>query len=362
MRVMFLGGPGNISESTISYFLEKDTPVAVIKRTQGGLLGLEGKIRVYYGDRNQLEVLDHALVDFKPDTVIDCTCFETEQAETVIRAAQNNSFDRLVFVSTADVYGYPLTNLPMREDDPWNEPNGKYAADKKRIEELYQKAFRDGKPALTIVRPGYSLGKTFALTSFDRNRGAYLVTRIRQGRPVYSPGDGTTLIDAGAAYNTGRMIARICEDDNTIGQAYNCANHVAVTYDEYIRAFADALGKPVNIVHIPTDFMFSLCRQEVKDSILGELARFNLYFSVDKFRAQFPDFTWDYTLVDAVREFISYQESVGGLEGTEELMFEDKVVDLWIESMDKLKDHVNAVFDRAYEPQNEKRGNAGGKR
>ena len=120
MRVMFLGGPGNISESTISYFLEKDTPVAVIKRTQGGLLGLEGKIRVYYGDRNQLEVLDHALVDFKPDTVIDCTCFETEQAETVIRAAQNNSFDRLVFVSTADVYGYPLTNLPMREDDPWN--------------------------------------------------------------------------------------------------------------------------------------------------------------------------------------------------------------------------------------------------
>lgn len=80
------------------------------------------------------------------------------------------------------------------------------------------------------------------------------------------------------------MIARICEDDDTIGQAYNCANHVAVTYDEYIRAFADALGKPVNIVHIPTDFMFSLCRQEVKDSILGELARFNLYFSVDKFR------------------------------------------------------------------------------
>ena len=51
MKLLFLGGPGNISESAISYFLDNGDTVAVIKRTKGGLMGFEGKIAVYYGDR-----------------------------------------------------------------------------------------------------------------------------------------------------------------------------------------------------------------------------------------------------------------------------------------------------------------------
>ena len=341
MKLLFLGGPGNISESAISYFLDNGDTVAVIKRTKGGLMGFEGKIAVYYGDRDRLDVLLPVFSEFQPDIVIDCTCFEIKQAETVLRALYTVPCRRLIFISTADVYGYPLTNLPMHEDDPWNKPNGKYAEDKKAIEALYQRAFWNRRPALTIVRPGYSLGKTFALTSFERNRGQHLITRIRQGKPVYSPGDGTTLIDAGAAFNTGRMLARICENENTIGQAYNCANDHAVTYDDYLQAFASALGKTVHIVHIPTDFMFSLGRQEVADSILGDLARFNLYFSVDKFRTEFPDFKWTYSLTDAVRDFMEYQESVGGFEGAEERMFEDKVVDLWLQSMAGVKAYIS---------------------
>ena len=342
MRVMFLGGPGNISDSAITYFLKKEIPVAVIKRSHGGLLGYEGKIRVYYGNRDCKEVLVDAFMDFRPDIVLDCTCFELCQADTVVCALREVPCRRFLFISTADVYGYPLSRLPMGEDDPMRAPNGKYAEDKKAIEELYRRELEGTSIGYTIIRPGYSLGKTFCMSAFGRDRGIWLVARIRQGMPVYSPGDGTTLIDAGAAYNTGRMIARICEEDSTIGQIYNCAHNRAVTYDEYLQAFGEALGKPVKIVHIPTDFLFSLDRQEVKESVLGELARFHLYFSVDKFHRQFPDFEWEYSLADAIREFIAYQESIGGFEGAQEPVFEDKVVKLWQEEMEKLKNHVNA--------------------
>ncbi|MDO4291931.1 MAG: NAD-dependent epimerase/dehydratase family protein [Eubacteriales bacterium] len=340
MRVLFLGGPGNISESAVTYFVEKKTPVAVLKRSAGGLFGLEGKIRVFYGDRDREEVLTEAMNAFVPDVVVDCTCFTIAQAETVIRALRKSPCRRFVFVSTADVYGYPLRRLPMGESDPRNLPNGDYAAQKKEIEKRYGQAFARGEPSLTIIRPGYSLGKTFALSSFGRDRGAYLVTRIRQGRPVYSPGDGTTLIDAGAAYNTGRMLARICEEDSTAGEAYNCANDRAVTYDEYLQAFGEALGKPVHIVHIPTDFLFSLGRKEVEESLLPDLAQYHLYFSVEKFRKKFPDFQWTYSLADAVRDFVAYQESCGGLEGTEEPVFEDRVIGLWTKAMEELRQTV----------------------
>ena len=344
MRVMFLGGPGNISDSTIACFLKKEYPVAVIKRSHGGLMGYEGKIKVYYGDRDKKEVLTDAFRDFEPDIVIDSTCFEVSQADIVVSALKGVPCKRFLFISTADVYGYPLSRLPMGEDDPKNPPNGKYAEDKLAIEEFYRSRLKGTSIGYTIIRPGYSLGKTFCMSAFGRDRGVWLVDRIRRGEPVYSPGDGTTLIDAGAAYNTGRMIAVICEDDSTIGEIYNCVHNRAVTYDEYLQAFGEALGKPVKIVHIPTDFLFSLDRQEVKESVLGDLARFHLYFSAEKFQKKFPDFEWEYSLADAIREFIAYQESVGGFAGAEEPVFEDMIMKLWQEEMERLKQRIATEF------------------
>ncbi len=344
MKVLFVGGPGNISESTISYLLGRDAQVAVLKRSPGGLLGFDGRITVFHGDRDREDILVDAFTAFRPDIVIDCTCFGTEQASALVRALRRRPCRRVLFISTADVYGYPLLRLPMREDDPWGQPSGDYARDKLAVEQLYAEAFSDGEPRLTIIRPGYSLGKTFAMTAFGIHRGTHLVTRIRQGRPICSPGDGTTLIDAGAAHNTGRMIARICEDDATAGQAYNCAHPHAVTYDEYLQAFAEAVGRPARIVHVPTDFMLSVGRDEV--SSLGDMTRFHLYFSVDKFRAQFPDFEWEYSLADAARDFIHHQELVGGFAGSEESQFEDVVADLWPEGMAALKKRIVAILDQ----------------
>ena len=70
---------------------------------------------------------------------------------------------------------------------------------------------------------------------------------------------------------------------------------------------------------------------------MGELARFHLYFSVEKFRKKFPDFEWEYSLADAIREFIAYQETVDGFVGAEKPVFEDMLMKLWQEEMERLK-------------------------
>ncbi len=339
--VLFLGGPGNISDSTIQYLLDKEYSVNVVKRSATDLMGYEGKIRVFIGDRDNKEFMADVLRNLSVDTVIDSTCFEPQQAQILIDGLRQYPCRRLIFISTGDVYGYPLTRLPMREEDTLNPPNCQYAEDKLKIEAMYLEAFSGTETSVTVIRPGYSLGKKFAMTAFERDRGKYLVQRIRDGKPVYSPGDGTTLLDAGAAYNTGRMIARIVEDDRTCGEIFNCANEEKVTYDEYIEAFAKAVGKSANIVHIPTDFMNYLDREEVKQSVLNDLAKYHLYFSVEKFKRFFPDFVWEYDLSDAVKDFIAYQESIGGFSGAEEDQFEDKVVSIWIQAMKKLKKEVN---------------------
>lgn len=340
MRVLFLGGPGNISFSTITDLLLHGHEVAVLKRSHGGLLGLEGKIRVFHGDRDHPETLSQTLAAFRPDHVVDASCFEVPQAQTLIHAVSAQPCQRVVFISTADVYGYPLNRLPMREDDPWAPPCGDYATNKLAIEQLYGEAFGRGETQLTIVRPGYALGKTFSLTAMGINQGGLLASRIREGRPVLSPGDGTTLIDAGAAHNTGRMIARICEEPEAAGQAYTCAHPRAVTYDQYIEVFAEAVGRPAQIVHVPTDFLLSLGRPEVAHSLLPDMMGHHLYFSVEKFAHQFPDFEWEWSLTDAARDFITHQEATGGLTRLQLPQFEDRVLEVWLQGISALRQTV----------------------
>lgn len=340
-NVLILGGPGNISESTIRYFLDKQVPVGVLTHATTDLLGLEGKISVFRGDRNEREDLHRVYQAFDPEVIIDFCCFEPFQAQTAVEAVKEMHCARYIFVSTVDVYGYPLGNLPMRESDPWGEPNCLYASNKKECERIFKEGFANSPTSLTIARPAYSMGKTFALSAFERNRGKYIVARIREGKPIYVPGDGNALLQTGSAYNTGLMIARIAENDNCKGQDYTCGHNRFNTQDEYIQAFARVLGKPVKIVHIPTDFMYSLGRKEVEESILKDLSIHNIYFSVEKFQKEFPDFVWEYSMEDAARAFIEHQDKIGTFDQPLENQFEDKVLEKWEKAMEDLKKEID---------------------
>lgn len=342
-RILFLGGPGNISDSTIRHFLRSDAVVGVVKRRPDHLLGYDGKIEVYLGDRDNEIFLSETLATFRPDILIDATCFDPQQAHTVIRALSAHRPDRLIFVSTADVYGYPLSHLPMREDHPWNAAAGDYAINKKACEEIFRQALdADNHTSLTIIRPGYSLGKTFAMTAFGIHRGGHLVSRLRRGLPILSPGDGTTLLDVCAAHNTGLMIAHICESDLSRGRDYTCGHYGPTTYDEYLHAFAEAVGVEPLIEHIPTDFILSLDHPQILSSALRDLTQHHLYFSVERFRTDFPDFTWEYSLADAARDFIAYQESINGFARADQIDIEDQILRIWQEGKSKMQQQFSA--------------------
>ena len=47
--VMILGGPGNISESTVRYFINKGIPVATLTHATTNLLGMEDQLQYIEG-------------------------------------------------------------------------------------------------------------------------------------------------------------------------------------------------------------------------------------------------------------------------------------------------------------------------
>lgn len=331
MKILFIGGPGNISSGAIPVILNRDDKLAIFTLPETETSILEDKVKFYKGTRDSRTELETALEDFRPDVVIDFVCFSPSQCEDTCKALKGK-IKQYILVSTVDVYGYPLSQLPMTESGQFRTPITRYAQDKWACE-LVTRQF----PELntTVVRPAYSMGHGFVLTPISHLGGRQLIPRLRKGLPIFSPGDGTTLLHASVAQNTGAMIATLAGQEKAYSKAYNCAHEYVISHDMYFGLFAKALGVTPNIVHIPTDFVIHEFPEEFNHTMLSQITQYNLAFSVDRFKCDFPDFRWEVSLDDFIHSYIEYCDNTGILADPQEKILDDIIIEHWKKMLEK---------------------------
>lgn len=324
-KAFFIGGPGTLSASAIQGLLGRGYQVGVFSSGRH-FDELPADVKTYRGQRSDLAALREALDDFRPDVALDFICYTPEEAQQDIQLFTNR-VRQFIFVSTVDVYGYPLSRLPFREDDPWRtELQSPYAQNKRLCEDILRPRSHPTHFPLTVVRPAYAFGPRFILSFMSRAQGVHLLRRLQTGRPVLVPGDGTTLMHVGSAYNTGKMIAALVDFPPAIGKDYTCGHPTFITHDGYVRLFAQALGVQPNIVHIPTDLIASLDHPEIWDCLLHALTRFNVAFSIDRFLRDLPLFHWDYTLEDWACSVVDWHLTNGTLDRANEEILDDRII------------------------------------
>ncbi len=328
-RILFIGGPGNISENTVRYMLlNEENKLGLLTLPGTSDKGLSSKVDFFYGDRNQPAFIEKTMTAFRPDIVVDFVCFQPEQAKAISEILTGR-VQQFIFVSTCDVYGYPLSQLPMPENGKWVTTNSTYAENKRKCEIVFNEYSEKGAFPLTVVRPSYSLGNEFVISFFSRDGGKYLIPHLRAGKPIFVPGDGNTLMHASVAINTGRMIGNIIGKAHTFGKSYTCGHDHFITHDKYVRLFADALGVVPNLVHIPYDLLQMTGNKNVSESILEDVTRHNIAFSLESFKNDFPDFKWEVSLEEAARNFIKYNDERDLFPSIEEEIFEDRIIRVW---------------------------------
>ncbi len=326
-KVLLIGGPGNISSHTIRALLQKGSQVGVYTRSLNrDDEGLARETEVFLGDRMDSAALKKALAAFSPDAIVDFCCFSPDQLLPLFHMLPE-SLTQYIFISTVDVYGYPLSTLPMPEDGVKSAPNCRYAADKRACETLLRQSPLS--PKITIARPAYSMGPRFALTALSRSGGKTLVPRLRAGLPILSPGDGQGLLHAGTARDAGRMAAQLVLTPQAYGQDYTLAAAQASRYDDYIRLFAKALDVKADLVHIPVLDIYRLADYTIyEENLLYDLTAHDVAFSMDKFKRDFPDFNNEYPLYDGILEYIAYQEKMGGFQAPHDDL-ESLIISRW---------------------------------
>ena len=249
MRVLIIGGTGNISTATTRALLERGHDLTLYNR---GHQSIEG-VRTIVGDRTDHAAFEATLrAEGSYDCVIDMIAYTPEDGPSLVRALGGRC-TQLVFCSTVDVYVKPARVYPITESHPLSQnPEFAYAYQKGRLEEILGRAADDGAFALTILRPAATYNDTSAPIGI-LNSGLAIMRRIQEGRPVIVMGDGLSLWTSSHRDDVGLAFANAVGNPSTFGQAYTVAGDEALTWLGYYGAVAEALGAPpIRTVGIPT--------------------------------------------------------------------------------------------------------------
>ena len=318
MRVVVIGGTGNISESIVRVLLERGHDVTCFNRGITGKLP-EG-VRHIQGDRLDREAFEKTMQQEKFDAAIDMKCFNAEDAESDVRAFAG--IGHFVFCSTTCTYGVDYDWMPVTEDHPLRAftPYGK---GKIAAEQVFMRAHYNTGFPVSIIRPSTTYGNKLGLLR-QIGRDFSWLDRIRKGKPILVSGDGKAIhqflhVDDAAYGFVGAM-----EHDHCIGQAYNLVRDDYVQFDQYHRTAMEIIGREVPMVGLPLDTLLAIDPKRFK--IAGDEFSFNDYYSCEKIYRDIPEFRPKISLKEGMTRVLESLDRDGRIPDSDTMRWEDDLI------------------------------------
>jgi nucleoside-diphosphate-sugar epimerase len=228
-------------------------------------------VRTITADISNEAAVAEALGSLSFDAVVDWTAFTPADVERDIRLFRGRA-RQFIFISSASAYQKPVGRYLITESTPLANPYWQYSRDKIACEDCLMKAYREEGFPITIVRPSLTYGDTqivLAVNSWQQSWTA--VDRMRQGKKVIVPGDGSSLWVITHNSDFAQGLVGLLGHRQAIGHAFHITSDEVMTWDQYYRITAQAAGVEAQIVHIPSDFLGACIPDEV-GSLTGDKA------------------------------------------------------------------------------------------
>lgn len=245
-RVLVIGGTLFIGRALVDQLLARGDEVVIMHR--GASTPFGDRVQSLRCDRNDVEAVQRTVAGERFDVVFD-NVYDWERGTSgvqVAAAARATSEGLGRYVFTSSVAAYPVGG-PHDEDaalTPSDDPNT-YAAQKAESERALFALHRESGIGVTTLRPAFIYGPN---NPFDRE--AFFWDRIRAGRPVIVPEDGTSTMQWVHVDDVARaaILAGAREESN--GRAYNLGCP-PVTQLEFVHTLARAAGMDVDVRYVP---------------------------------------------------------------------------------------------------------------
>jgi nucleoside-diphosphate-sugar epimerase len=231
----------------------RDCRVTVFHRGQTRSVGgtPEGVVELM-GDRTDLERFIPSVRTAGPwDCIVDMIGGTAADALGLVEAARGRSA-QVVACSTTSVYARPFAKVPPTEDAAC-APTFPYGCNKLAFEQGLRAAAARGDFDLTIVRPAHTYHDSSPVVLSLGRRTSHL-DRLLRGRPIVVHDDGQGQWSLAWADDVGEAFAAAVGNPRALGRTYHLAGAEWISWDNYHRALAVALGAPPpRILHIPAE-------------------------------------------------------------------------------------------------------------
>ena len=299
MRVLFVGGTGNISGAVSRLAVERGIDLVHLNRGRHAEVTGVRRVAADYADPKAVEV---ALGGERFDAVVNWIAFTPDQVERDL-ALFGPRTRQYVFISSASAYEKPPRSPFISESTPLKNPWWQYSRDKIACEEVLVRAFRERDFPMTIVRPSltYDTHLPIAIGGWGC---ATLIDRLRRGRPIIVHGDGTSLWTVTHAEDFAKGFLGLLGHPASIGEAFHITSDEVLTWNGIYEAIAQAAGAVPNVVHVPSDFIHRL-DPEMGAGLLGDKAH-SVLFDNSKVKRLVPEFVATIPFHAGIRRTIAW--------------------------------------------------------
>ena len=283
MRILFIGGTGNISIAATRLLAERGDELTLLNRGEREPELPDGVRRIRADIRDRPAAAE-ALRGLEFDAVVDWVAFVPEHVETDIELFSGRT-GHYFFISSATVYERPSPFFPTVEQAPLGNVHWQYARDKIACERRLRREFADeGFPA-TVVRPSYTYGDTWLPTAME-GQDYSSIARLRQGKPLIAPGDGESLWTMTHNSDFCRALVGLLGNPEVAGGSFHITSDEVLSWNQILETIARAAGLEPRIVHIPSDFIAAVDPEE-GPGLLGDKSH-SLVFDNSKIKRFVP--------------------------------------------------------------------------
>jgi len=287
MKVLFIGGTGIISTAVSQLAVDRGIELYLFNRGNSNEFLPRGA-KVINGDINNLELAKSLLDKHEFDVVVDWIAFTPEDIKRDIELFKNRT-KQFIFISSASVYQKPLEHYLITESTPISNPFWEYARNKIASENRLWKEYSNTGFPYTIVRPSFTYGVTLIPAVVTNNKMPMtLIDRIRKGKKVIVPGDGTSLWVMTHNTDFAKGFVGLLGNKDAIGEVFHITSDEVLTWDQIIKTIGEVVGVEPNIIHIPSD-LINHYAPNIGAGLLGDKST-SVVFDNSKIKKFVPEF------------------------------------------------------------------------
>ena len=301
VRVLFIGGTGNISTACSRLAIERGIDLFVLNRGHQADLPLDAG-HFLRGDIRDRKSAGQALRLLEFDAVVDWVAFEVNHVETDIDLFRQRT-QQYVFISSASTYQKPPAHYRITESTPLANPFWQYSRDKIACEERLNKERRSAGFPVTIVRPSYTYGETW-IPCVVAGHGYTVIDRMRKGKKVIVHGDGQSLWTMTHNSDFAKGLVGILGNDAAIGESVHITSDEVLTWDQVFEAIGAAAGARPRIVHVPSEWINAF-DPETGAGLLGDKA-YSMVFDNTKIKRLVPGFEATVPFAEGIRRSVAW--------------------------------------------------------